>query len=171
MPLPLIRSHHGVTPRIAPSAFISETAVLIGDVHIADQAGIWYGAVLRGDVNRIQVGDRSNIQDGTVVHVATHGQGTYIGSDVTVGHSALLHACTVEDAAFIGMKACVMDNVRVETGAMVAAGSLVTPGKVVRSGELWGGSPARLIRKLEKEDYDMFRWLVKHYVELGNSYI
>lgn len=145
---PLILPFAGKTPRIHPTAWIAPTAVIIGDVEIGPETGIWYHCVVRGDVNEIRIGARTNIQDGTVIHVAAEGQGTYIGDEITVGHMALLHACTVESNAFVGMKSCVMDGAHVERHAMVAAGALLTPGKRVPSGELWGGSPARKIRDL-----------------------
>jgi carbonic anhydrase/acetyltransferase-like protein (isoleucine patch superfamily) len=140
---PLILPYAGKTPRIHPTAWIAPTAVIIGDVEIGPETGIWYGCVVRGDVNEIRIGARTNIQDGTVIHVAAEGQGTYIGDEITVGHMVLLHACTVESNAFVGMKSCVMDGSYVERHAMVAAGALLTPGKRVPSGELWGGSRGR----------------------------
>jgi carbonic anhydrase/acetyltransferase-like protein (isoleucine patch superfamily) len=171
----LIRPHHGVTPTIAASAFVAETAVIIGDVTIGEQASIWYGCVLRGDGNFIRVGARTNIQDGTIVHVNHEREGaagtrTIIGADVTIGHMALIHACTLEDGCFIGMQACVMDGAVVESGAMVAAGALVTPGKRVKHGELWGGSPAKLMRKLTESELKYFSYTVEHYIEMGASY-
>src|SRR5688572_24585235 len=171
----LIRPHHGVTPSIAASAFVAETAVVIGDVAIGEQASIWYGCVLRGDGNFIRVGARTNIQDGTIIHVnhereSAVGTRTIIGADTTIGHMALIHACTLEDGCFIGMKACVMDGAVVESGAMVAAGALVTPGKRVKRGELWAGSPARLMRKLRDTELDHLGYVAEHYVELAASY-
>jgi carbonic anhydrase/acetyltransferase-like protein (isoleucine patch superfamily) len=171
----LIRPHHGVTPTIAATAFVAETAVVIGDVVIGEQASIWYGCVLRGDGNFIRVGARTNIQDGTIVHVNHEREGaagtrTIIGADVTIGHMALIHACTLEDGCFIGMQACVMDGAVVESGAMVAAGALVTPGKRVKRGELWGGSPARLMRRLTEAELKYFAYTVEHYLELAESY-
>ncbi|HEV8389776.1 MAG TPA: gamma carbonic anhydrase family protein [Dongiaceae bacterium] len=172
----VIRAHHGVTPSIAPSAFIAETAVVIGDVTIGEQASIWYGCVLRGDGNTIRVGARTNIQDGTIVHVNHEREGTagtrcIIGADITIGHMALIHACTLEDGCFVGMKACVMDGAVVESGAMVAAGALVTPGKRVKRGELWAGSPAKLMRKLSEAELNYFSYTVEHYVEQAASYL
>ncbi|HJR20309.1 MAG TPA: gamma carbonic anhydrase family protein [Dongiaceae bacterium] len=171
----LIRPHHGVTPTIAASAFVAETAAVIGDVTIGEQASIWYGCVLRGDGNFIRVGARTNIQDGTIVHVNHEREGaagtrTIIGADVTIGHMALIHACTLEDGCFIGMQACVMDGAVVESGAMVAAGALVTPGKRVKRGELWGGSPARLMRRLTDAELKYFAYTVEHYLEMAESY-
>jgi gamma-carbonic anhydrase len=174
----LILPFHNFQPRIAASAFIAPTAVVIGEVEIAEDCGIWFGCVLRGDGNVIRIGARTNIQDGTVIHVnqekdggrGKNGFACNIGADVTVGHLALLHACTLEDGSFVGMKACVMDGVVVETGGMVAAGALVTPGKRVRKGELWAGSPAKLMRALTPAEAEMFRWTVEHYVERARSY-
>jgi carbonic anhydrase/acetyltransferase-like protein (isoleucine patch superfamily) len=171
----LILPHNGITPRIAPDAFIAETAVIIGDVEIGPGASIWYGCVLRGDANSITVGARTNIQDGTVVHVNSEREGaaatrTVIGDDVTIGHMALIHACTLEDQSFVGMKACLMDGVVVESGAMVAAGALVTPGKRVRKGEVWAGSPAKLMRPLSEKEAAYLAHASEHYVELAQSY-
>lgn len=129
-----------ILPRIAAGVFVAPTAAVIGDVEIGEDSSIWFGCTVRGDVNNVVIGKRTNIQDGTVIHVSNSLQGTYIGDDVTVGHMALLHACTIEDGAFVGMKACVMDGAVVEAGAMVAAGALVTPGKRVPKGQLWAGS-------------------------------
>lgn len=163
--------HKGIVPKIGKRVMISPGAHVIGDVTIGDDASIWYNCVLRGDMNDIKIGARTNIQDGTVIHVSSVGQGTYVGDDVTVGHMAVLHACTIEDAAFIGMKACVMDDVYVETGAMVAAGALVTPGKRIPSGELWAGSPARFMRKLTADEMAGIRRTAVHYVDTAAIYI
>jgi carbonic anhydrase/acetyltransferase-like protein (isoleucine patch superfamily) len=171
----LVKAFEGITPKIAADAFIAETAVVIGDVEIGAGSSIWYGCVLRGDSNSIKIGARTNIQDGTIIHVNHEREGaagtkTTIGSDVTVGHMALLHACTLEDGSFVGMKACVMDGVVVESGAMVAAGALVTPGKRVKRGELWAGSPAKLMRPLTEKEVAYFAYSAEHYAELAASY-
>lgn len=157
----------GTLPTLGRDVFVAPGASVIGDVEIGDQSGIWYGCVLRGDVNEIRIGARVNIQDGTVIHVASKGQGTYIGDEVSVGHMALLHACTIEARAFIGMKAVVMDGAHVESGAMVAAGALVTPGKRVKSGQLWTGWPAAPKRALTDKDIAMMAWTRSHYVGLA----
>lgn len=166
----LIRPHHGITPTIGRDAFLAETAVLIGDVAIGAEASVWYGCVLRGDGNYIRVGDRTNLQDGTIVHIASGSIPTLIGAGVTVGHAAVIHACTLEDDSFVGMSATVMDGVVVERHAMVAAGALVTPGKVVRSGELWAGSPARKMRDLTPAEIENIHASAAHYCELARSY-
>jgi len=163
--------YKGILPKIGSRVWLAAGAQVIGDVEIGEDVGIWYNCVIRGDVNNIKIGARTNIQDGTVIHVSSTLQGTYIGADVTVGHMALLHACTVEDAAFIGMKACVMDGAYVESGAMVAAGALVTPGKRVPAGQLWGGSPARFMRDLTEDEKAYIPYSAKHYVELAARYL
>ncbi|HEX2752953.1 MAG TPA: gamma carbonic anhydrase family protein [Alphaproteobacteria bacterium] len=117
-----ILPYKNILPKIGENVWIAPGSWVVGDVEIADDVGIWFNCVLRGDVNNIKIGARTNIQDGTVIHVSSTLQGTYVGSDVTVGHAALLHACTIEDAAFIGMQACVMDGAHVESGAMVGSG-------------------------------------------------
>ena len=167
---PLILPYKGVLPRIAPSVFLANASV-IGDVEIGEEANLWFGVTVRGDVNSIRIGARTNIQDGSVVHCTHLKYTTTIGDDVTVGHMALLHGCVVESGAFIGMKACVMDNAVVESGAMVAAGALVTPGKRVKSGELWGGSPARPLRPLTEEERANLTATVPHYVRLSRQYL
>ena len=172
---PLILAYRGKHPRIAADAYVAPGAVIIGDVVIGARANIWFGCVLRGDSNSILVGPETNIQDGTVIHVNHEREGavgtkTTIGDDITVGHMALLHACTLEDRCFIGMKACVMDGVVVETGAMVAAGALVTPGKRVKRGELWAGSPAKFMRALTEKEVAYFAYSSAHYAELAASY-
>ncbi|MEO1248778.1 MAG: gamma carbonic anhydrase family protein [Pseudomonadota bacterium] len=163
--------YNGILPTIADSAFIADTARVTGDLVIGEQSSLWYGVVARGDVNVIRIGQRSNIQDGSVIHVSSAGIGTYIGDDVTVGHMALIHACTIGDGAFIGMKACVMDGSVVEAGAMVAAGALVTPGKTIPSGQLWTGSPARYWRDLTDDEKQMMADTSARYVRLAGDYL
>ena len=167
-----------LVPKIAGDAFIAANATVIGDVEIGALSGIWFGCVVRGDGNSIRIGERTNIQDGTVIHVNAECDGgrgavgwrTTIGSDITVGHMALLHACTLEDGAFVGMKAVVMDGCVVEGQGMVAAGALLTPGKRVRKGELWAGSPARLMRQMSAAEFEYLTYSARHYVELAAAY-
>ena len=167
----LVLPYRGIRPRIAHDAFIAPNACVIGDVEIGARANLWFGAVLRGDVADIRVGENTNIQDGTVVHVSTNKPGTRIGANVTIGHMALIHACILEDGCFVGMKASVADGAVVESGAMVAAGALVTPGKRVRSGELWGGTPARFMRKLTDEERRYIADLPGRYVAQSREYM
>jgi carbonic anhydrase/acetyltransferase-like protein (isoleucine patch superfamily) len=170
--------YDGYQPTVAPDAFIAQTAVLLGDVVVEAGASIWYGAVLRADGNLLRIGARTNIQDGTVIHVnhqedggrGAHSFSTIIGADVTVGHMAMLHACTLEDGAFVGMKACVMDGATVEGGGMVAAGALITPGKRVKKGELWAGSPAKFLRPLRPEEIAYFPESARYYAEVAQRY-
>ena len=167
---PLLLPYRGKLPTVSPNAFIAQTATVIGDVEIGDASGIWYGCVIRGDVNEIRIGKRTNIQDLTMIHCAELGQGTYLGDDITVGHSAVLHACSVENNAFIGIQACVMDDCIVENGAMVAAGALVTPGKIVKANEVWAGSPAKKLRDINEKDLEFFEVNRKRYVRLAHEY-
>lgn len=169
--MPLILPYKGVMPKIHETAFIAENAVIIGDVEIGEGSGIWYNCVLRGDVNNIVIGARTNIQDGTVIHVSSEGQGSYVGDNVTVGHMALIHACTIENNAFIGMKSCIMDDSYVEENAMVAAGALITPGKRVKSRELWAGSPAKFMRALTDANIKGFAHSATHYYDLSRDYL
>lgn len=162
--------YRGISPKIADSAFIAPNATVVGDVEIGPESGIWFGCVIRGDVNYIRIGERTNIQDGSVVHVTKHTHPTIIGSDITIGHMALIHGCTLEDRCFIGMRATIMDGVVVEPGAVVAAGSLVTPGKRVAAGELWAGSPARFLRRIEDEERAGFDAIAPRYVGLAREY-
>jgi gamma-carbonic anhydrase len=161
----------GRRPTIAPSAFVAAGAILVGDVTLSDHSSAWYGAVVRADVAPIRIGARTNIQDGTVIHVSRERpEGTVIGANVTIGHQALIHACTLEDECMIGMKACVMDGAVVERHAWVAAGALVTPGKKVLSGQLWSGSPARYVRDVRAEDIDTIRKAAELYVDNANRH-
>ncbi|MGB0696759.1 MAG: gamma carbonic anhydrase family protein [Rhodospirillaceae bacterium] len=167
---PIILPHHGVWPRIAADAFIAPGAVVIGDVEIGSQSSVWFGCVVRGDVHEIRIGKRTNIQDGTVVHVTGGKFGTYIGDDITIGHKALLHACTLEDLCFVGMGATVMDGATLAKASMVGAGALVTPGKTVEQGSLWAGSPAKEKRPLTPEEIAYFPVSAQKYVTLAESY-
>lgn len=183
---PIILPYKGVLPKIDPRAFVAPGAVIIGDVEIGPESSIWFGCVLRGDVNSIRIGARSNIQDGCVIHVASglqparlgkdatpmpeKGYPTIIGNNVTVGHMTLLHACTVEDNGFVGMHAAVMDGAKIESYAMLAAGAMLTPGKIVKKGELWTGRPAKMWRSLTEDDLAQFDMRATQYVELAKDY-
>ena len=167
----LILPYRNVMPKIGKQVFLAPSCSVIGDVVLGDRVNIWFGTVLRGDMHEIRIGDRSNVQDNAVVHVAKGRSGTYIGQDVLIGHSAIIHACTIGDGAFIGMGSIILDHAKVEEGAMVAAGAMVTPGKVVKSGELWAGSPAKFFRKLTDEDYAGFKSAINDYLELAADYL
>lgn len=157
-------------PVIAPDAFVAPNATVIGDTEIGARSSIWFGCVLRGDVNSIRVGADTNIQDGTVVHVTRAKFGTVIGSGVTIGHLALVHGCTLEDHAFVGMQATVMDGCVIESEGMLAAGGLLTPGKRIAPGELWAGRPAKLVRRLDTDELRNIHETAAHYARLAASY-
>ena len=166
----LLKPYRNIIPKIHETAFIAENAAIIGDVEIGAGTGIWYGCTLRGDVNDIKIGARTNIQDGTVIHTSLGVQGTYIGDDVTVGHMALLHACTIGSRAFIGMQSLIMDEVVVEDEAMVAAGSMVTPRKRIPKHQLWGGRPARYMRDMTPEEIEYLQISADRYAALAQEY-
>jgi len=173
-----LRRYLDQLPRIGARAWIDPAATVIGDVEIGDDASIWPGAVVRGDVNSIRIGARSNLQDLCVVHV-THagpygppdGIPTVIGEDVTVGHGAIIHACSIGDACLVGMGAIVLDGVRMEKHAFVGAGAVVSPGKLVGSGELWLGNPARCVRRLSETEIEQLYYSAPHYVKLKDRYL
>lgn len=147
----MIESINGKTPQVDPSAFIAPDAVVLGDVELGPEVSVWYGCVLRGDINWIRVGARTNLQDGTIVHVSHRGQGTLVGREVVVGHRVVLHSCTVEDQVLIGMGAVVLDRARVGEGAIVAAGAVVPPGMVVPPDTMVAGVPAKVVRPVTPE--------------------
>lgn len=165
---PLILPFNGKTPKIHDSAFIAPGCCIIGDVEIGPQASIWYNCVIRADINHIRVGARTNVQDGSVIHVesdyGTGGYPTIIGEDVLIGHMALVHGCTLLDRAFVGMGAIVMDGCVIEGDAMLAAGAMLTPGKRMPSGQLWSGRPAKHMRDLGPADIHSMQRGVKGYV-------
>lgn len=168
---PIILPYQGKWPKIDDSAFIAPCAAVIGDVEIGAETNVWFGVVIRGDMNYIRIGSRTNIQDGTVVHVTSKTAPTVIGSDVTIGHKAIIHGCTLEDGSFVGMGSTVMDNAVVESGGMLAAGALLTPNKHIKGGELWAGSPAKFFRDMTREESQFIYVSAKHYVDLGQDYI
>jgi carbonic anhydrase/acetyltransferase-like protein (isoleucine patch superfamily) len=166
---PLLLPYKGARPRVAASAFVAPGVALIGDVEVGEEASIWFGCVLRGDVSHIRVGARTNIQDGTVVHTSTDGP-TLIGDDVTIAHMCLLHACVIESESLIGMGAVVMDHAHVESGGWVGAGAMVTERKQIRAGELWLGRPARMTRHVSDKERERIAALARRYVERGREY-
>ncbi|WP_164155632.1 gamma carbonic anhydrase family protein [Sandarakinorhabdus rubra] len=163
-----------VYPQIADDVFIADGARIIGKVTIGAGSSIWFNCVLRGDVGAISVGARTNIQDGSIVHVSGGSQGgrfdTHIGDDVLIGHGCIIHGCRIESRAFIGMGAVVLDGACVEGDAMLAAGALLTPGKTVKSGELWAGRPARFLRALSPEEIARNRAGAAGYARLAQQY-
>ncbi|MCX5538294.1 gamma carbonic anhydrase family protein [Paraburkholderia sp. CNPSo 3076] len=168
-----MRSRHfpaPIEPSVAPDAFVGSGSRLIGEVSVGAQSSIWFNCVLRADVQKITIGARTNIQDGTIIHGTTNGPPVSIGDDVTVGHGAILHACTIEDGGFVGFGARVLDAAVVRSGGMLAAGSLLSPGKVVGSGELWAGHPARLVRTLTETERAGMAATGVRYVALAGRY-
>ena len=164
-------------PMLGERVYINHQASVTGAVALGDDVSVWPMTVIRGDVNRIMIGARSNIQDGCVLHV-THegpwqpdGLPLLIGEDVTVGHGAILHACTIGDRCLVGMGAIVMDGAVLEPDSMVAGGAVVTPGKTVLSGTLWRGNPARLARELTAEEIRNQVYSAQHYVRLKDLYL
>jgi carbonic anhydrase/acetyltransferase-like protein (isoleucine patch superfamily) len=155
-PYGTVFSLDGVTPQIAEDAFIAPTAAIIGDVVIGSETGVWFHCLVRGDMGIIRIGARTNIQDGTVVHIDSGGLDTFIGDDVTVGHNAVIHACTLKNRAFVGIAATVLDDAVIEEGGMLGAGGLLTPGKVIGPNEMWTGAPAKLRRVMDEEERRKF---------------
>ncbi|HEY0683505.1 MAG TPA: gamma carbonic anhydrase family protein [Steroidobacter sp.] len=172
-----IETYKGIAPTLGARVFVHPSAVVIGKVTIGDDSSVWPTAVIRGDVHSIEIGARTSIQDGSVLHVthdgpyAPGGRALIIGSDVTVGHRVTLHACTVGNACLIGMGAILLDNVVTEDLVMIGAGSLVTPGKVLKTGGLYVGSPARRIRDLTDKEIAFLTYSPAHYVKVKDEYL
>jgi carbonic anhydrase/acetyltransferase-like protein (isoleucine patch superfamily) len=160
----------GKRPRIAPDAFIAPSAVVIGDVEIGAETGIWFHCLLRGDMNIIRIGARTNIQDSVVIHVDSGGLACHIGDDVTVGHNAVIHACTLKNWAFVGIGSTVLDGAIIEEGGMLGAGGLLPPGKVIGKNELWVGSPAKLKRVMDADERRRFDRNAISYRELAHRF-
>jgi len=172
-----IESYKDVDPFLGRDVFVHPSATVIGDVELGDQVSVWPGVVIRGDVNMIRIGEGSNIQDNTVLHVSHRspadpdGAPLYIGRFVTVGHACILHGCTIGDECLIGMGAIVMDKVVMEPRVLLGAGSLVPEGKVLESGWLYVGRPAKPVRQLTEEEIGGLRAHAKHYVEWAADYL
>lgn len=172
-----LRAWQGARPALGARVWVDPAASVIGRVELAEDVSIWPGAVLRGDVNTIRVGARTNIQDGTVCHVTHDGPYTpgglplVLGADITVGHGAILHACTIGDRCLIGMGALVLDGAEIAADVMLAAGSLVSPGKRLESGWLYRGRPAEAVRELSERELEMLRYSAAHYVRLKDQYL
>lgn len=172
-----IREFEGIKPDIAATAYVDPTALVIGNVTLAADVSLWPMVVARGDINFITVGARTNIQDGTVLHV-THdseydpgGFALAIGADITVGHQCILHGCTIEDSCLIGMASTVMDGAVLRSGVLLGAGSLVTPGQELEGGYVWMGSPARRMRPLRDREQAFFEYSARHYVKVKNRHM
>jgi carbonic anhydrase/acetyltransferase-like protein (isoleucine patch superfamily) len=172
-----LRSFKGIMPTLGERTYVDPAATVIGDVVLGDDVSIWPNAVLRGDVHYIRIGARSNVQDGTVIHV-THdgpyspgGFPTIVGEGVTIGHAAVIHACTIEDYCLIGMHATVLDGAVIKKYGFVAAGSVIPPGKIVGERELWVGNPAKRVRELSDRQIEQLHYSADHYVRLKDIYL
>lgn len=172
-----IRLYKDISPTLGKRVYVDEAAVVIGDVVLADDCSVWPMAVIRGDVNQIRIGRRSNIQDGTVVHV-THsysgnpeGHAVHIGDDVTIGHNVTVHGCTIEDRCLIGIGSTILDGAVIHANVLLGAGSLVSEGKELDSGFLYVGTPAKKVRELTNDEMAWFEYSAKHYQNLKNDYL
>lgn len=176
-----ILPYRGILPHIDTTAFIAHNAIISGNTKIGKNSGIWYGCVLRGDVTKIVIGDNTNIQDNSVLHgtrphhaqnkTGAEGAPVIVGSNVTIGHNAIIHACIIEDNAFIGMGSVIMDLARVEEYGMLAAGAVLTPGKVIKSGQIWAGNPAKYFRDMTQVEKDYIKISADNYAELAREYM
>ena len=173
----MIRKFNNILPVIHKTAYIDEQATIIGDVKVGEDSALWPQSVARGDINKIVIGRRTNIQDGSVLHVTPTGEfcpsgyPLYIGDDVTVGHSAIIHACTIKNTVLIGMGSIILDGAIINSECMLAAGALVGPGKELESGFLYVGSPAKKLRKLSDKELEFLIYSAKGYVDLKNQYL
>ncbi len=167
----MLRPYRGQLPRVHPTAFIDHSAQVIGDVEIGQESSVWMLCVIRGDVHRIRIGDRSNVQDGTVIHVMKDTHPTVIGHDVTIGHAAVVHGCTIEDRCLIGMGAILLNGVRVGTGSIIAAGTLLPEGTQVPPRSLVMGSPGKVRRTLSDADLDEIQMYADRYVAYRLDYM
>lgn len=158
------------TPRFDESVFIAPSADLIGDVTIGKESSVWFNTTIRGDVNWIEIGNRTNVQDNTCIHVMNRTGPASIGNEVTIGHNAMVHGCTIHDRVIIGIQATVLDKAIIEPDVIVAAGCLVPPGKTLESGSIYMGSPARQIRKLTQEEIDSIKQHADNYVKYSRAY-
>lgn len=168
--LSMILKHKGLAPQIAQSAFLAPGACVVGDVHVGEESSLWFNVVVRGDVNFIRIGARTNIQDGTVVHVTRGTHPTLIGSDVSVGHSVTLHGCTVHDKCLIGIGAIVLDGAEIGASSLVAAGTVVAPGTKIPPKSLVMGSPGRVKRGLTDDECENIHAISGRYLEYREDY-
>ena len=166
----MLRPYRGTLPEVHPTAFVDASAQVIGDVHIGAESSVWMTVVVRGDVNYIRVGDRTNIQDGTVVHVQHDTHPTVIGNDVTIGHGAIVHGCTIHDRVLVGMGAIILNGAVIGSDCIVAAGALVTEGTTIPPRSMVMGSPAKVKRPLRDEEVAMIQEFADNYVRYRRDY-
>lgn len=166
----MIKEFLGKSPHIPESAFVVESADIIGDVSLGEESSVWFNVTIRGDVNRIIIGDRSNVQDNVCIHVMNQTGPTEIGNEVTIGHGAVVHGCTIKDRVLIGINATILDKAVIESDVIVAAGTLVPPNKTLESGYLYMGSPAKPVRRLSEEEITSIRKYSQNYVKYSRAY-
>jgi len=166
----LIKPYRDISPKLGHDAFVAENATIIGDVVLRDEANVWYGAILRGDVGRIRIGKRSNVQDLACIHMTKRLSDAIIGDEVTIGHAALIHGAIVEDLCLIGMGAILLDNARIGRGSIVAAGTLVTGGVIIPPRSLVMGRPGKVVRELSEKDELELRHSADRYVRLAREH-
>ncbi len=174
-----IRSYKNHTPSLGDNTYIDDSAIIIGDVRIGSDVSVWPLTVIRGDVNSIHIGNNTNIQDGSVLHVTHDGPYDYnrggyalnVGSNITVGHNVILHGCTIGDNCLIGMGSTIMDGVVIKPNTIIGAGSLVSPGKKLDKGCLYVGRPAKKVRELNSDEIESIQYSADHYIELKNTYL
>jgi len=172
--------YRSILPKISDKALIAPNAIISGDIEIMENTNIWYNVVIRGDVAPIRIGKNTNIQDGTIIHVTRpnhlqnktdeNGAPTIIGDYVTIGHMAMIHACKIDSNAFIGMSSVIMDLVHIESEAMIAAGAVITPKKIIKRGEIWAGNPGKFLRKMSESEISYITKSAENYVELAKEY-
>jgi len=166
----MIRPFQNKHPQIPSSCYISESVDILGDVVLGEEVNVWFGSVIRGDMNYIRIGRRTNIQDNCTIHVTTDTAPTVIGEEVTVGHNAIIHGCTVEDRCLIGMGAIILDNAVIGEGSIIGAGALIPPGHVVSPRSLYVGVPAKRIREVTQAEYDDIVERAQHYIDFAGMY-
>ena len=167
----MLLKYRKIIPKIDKNVFIAPGSYVIGDVKIGSKSNIWFNVVIRGDVEKIRIGNNTNIQDLTMVHCTTNGHGAQIGSNVTIGHNCVIHDCKIENNSLIGMSSTILDGSVVKRNSMLAAGSLLTQGKIIKSGELWAGKPAKFLRKLTSNEKKFFIKSAKRYYKLSQEYL
>jgi carbonic anhydrase/acetyltransferase-like protein (isoleucine patch superfamily) len=162
--------YKNLSPNIHETVYLADGVIIAGDVTIQEHANIWFNSVIRGDVAKVTIGKNTNIQDGTVIHTSRFDGPTHIGSNITIGHMALIHACSIEDNAFIGMQSTVMDKSIVEEYGFLGAGSLLSPGKIVRKNEMWIGRPAKFVRMITDQEKEFMQGNLQNYLDLAKAY-
>ncbi|MFV1884800.1 MAG: gamma carbonic anhydrase family protein [Balneola sp.] len=166
----MIKEFLGKSPNIHPSAYVVESADIIGDVTMGEESSAWFNVTIRGDVNKIIIGDRSNVQDNVCIHVMNQTGPTIIGNEVTIGHGAVVHGCTIKSRVLIGINATILDKAVIESDVIIAAGTLVPPNKTLESGYLYMGSPAKAVRKLLEEEVASIKKYSENYVKYSRAY-